>query len=146
MPEIVGIDHIYFTVSNLARSEAFYDVVLVDVLGFRKSGAFQLGDDPHVGYFNRLFGIVLRPARFAMHHQPYAPGLHHFCLRVESPDDVHEAAERLIAASIDATPARLCPEYADDYIATFFQDPDGIRLEVTNFRRERRERSQQWER
>jgi hypothetical protein len=65
---------------------------------------------------------------------------------VESPDDVHEAAERLIAASIDATPARLYPEYADDYVATFFQDPDGIRLEVTNFRRERRERSQQWER
>lgn len=145
MPDVVGIDHIYFTVSDLARSEAFYDVVLLDVLGFRKSGAFQLGNEPHIGYFNRVFGIVLRPARFATDHQPYAPGLHHFCLRVESPDEVGEVAERLIAAGIEATPARRYPEYADDYIATFFQDPDGIRLEVTNFRQERRERFQRWQ-
>lgn len=145
MPEVVGIDHIYFTVSDLARSEAFYDIVLLDVLGFRKSDPFQLDDDPHVGYFNRLFGIVLRPARLTAGHQPYAPGLHHFCLRVESPDDVHEMAERLISAGIEATPARLYPEYAADYVATFFQDPDGIRLEVTNYRQERRERFQRWQ-
>jgi catechol 2,3-dioxygenase-like lactoylglutathione lyase family enzyme len=144
MPEVVGIDHIYFAVSNLGRSEAFYDIVLLAVLGFRKSDPFQLGDDPHVGYFNRMFGIVLRPARLAAGHQPYAPGLHHFCLRVESSDDVYETAERLISAGIEASPARLYPEYAADYVATFFQDPDGIRLEVTNYRQERRERFQRW--
>lgn len=144
MPEVIGIDHIYFTVSDLARSEAFYDFVLRDVLGFRKSEAFQLADEPHVGCFNHLFGIVLRPARLAADHQPYAPGLHHFCLRVESSDDVQETADRLIAAGIEATPARLYPEYAHDYVATFFQDPDGIRLEVTNYRQERRERFQHW--
>ncbi|WP_368562588.1 hypothetical protein [Pseudoxanthomonas sp. UTMC 1351] len=44
MPEVVGIDHIYFTVSDLARSEAFYDAVLLDVLGFRKSDAFLCRD------------------------------------------------------------------------------------------------------
>ena len=145
MPEVIGIDHIYFTVGDLARSEAFYDIVLLDVLGFRKNDAFQLGGDPHVGYFNRLFGIVLRPARFVAAHQPYAPGLHHICQRVESAEDVHEAAEQLIAAGIEATPVRLYPEYADDYVATFFQDPDGIRLEVTNYRQERRERFQRWQ-
>lgn len=35
-------------------------------------------------------------------------------------------------AGIDATPARLFPEYAPDYTATFFSDPDGIRVEVIN--------------
>ena len=35
---------------------------------------------------------------------------------------------------------RLYPEYAPDYYATFFSDPDGIRLEITNYRQERRKR------
>lgn len=145
MPEVVGIDHIYFTVSDLDRSEAFYDIALAEVLGFRKSGRFSLAGEPHAGYFNRLFGIVLRPARVVADHQPYAPGLHHFCLRVESQRDVHEAAERLAAAGIPATPARPYPGYAHDYVATFFEDPDGLRLEVTNYRQERRERFAHWQ-
>jgi len=29
MPEIIGIDHLYITVSDLERSEKFYDVVMV---------------------------------------------------------------------------------------------------------------------
>ena len=32
MPEVIGIDHIYITVSNLGRSETFYDGVM-EVLG-----------------------------------------------------------------------------------------------------------------
>ena len=31
------------------------------------------------------------------------------------------------------------------YGATFFVDPDGVRLEVTNWRRERRERAASWD-
>ena len=62
MTDVTGIDHIYITVSELARSEPFYDRVLRDALGFRKN-TFTLGGDPHIQYFNRLFGFVLRPAR-----------------------------------------------------------------------------------
>jgi len=142
--EVIGIDHIYITVSEPARSEAFYDLVLRDALGFRKN-AFALGGDPHVQYYNRLFGFVLRPARVRAAHEPYAPGLHHFCLRVDGVEDVHAVARQLQAAGIAASPARLYPEYAEDYCATFFEDPDGVRLEVTNWRRERRERAAHWD-
>ena len=45
---------------------------------------------------------------------------------------------------IDASDATLYPEYAPDYWATFFTDPDGMRLEVTNYRQERRERHDHW--
>ncbi|WP_085315340.1 VOC family protein [Derxia lacustris] len=145
MPEVTGIDHIYFSVSDLARAEAFYDRVLCELLGFRKGGRFALGGEPHVSYFNRRFGIVLRPARVATPHEPYAPGLHHFCLRVESAADVEAVAQALAAAGIAATPARLYPEYAPDYVATHFTDPDGLRLEVTNYRAERRERFERWD-
>jgi catechol 2,3-dioxygenase-like lactoylglutathione lyase family enzyme len=144
MAEVIGIDHIYIAVSDLARSERFYDLALIDALGFRKN-RFSLGGEPHVQYFNRHFGFVLRPARVAREHDPYAPGLHHFCLRVDTAADVHDTAERLRALGIDATAAKPYPEYAPDYTATFFDDPDGIRLEVTNYRQERRQRHDRWD-
>ena len=143
MAEVTGIDHIYITVSDLARSELVYDQVLMQALGFRKS-KFTLGGDPHIQYFNRLFGYVLRPARAATRHDAYAPGLHHFCLRVDTAAEVHEVAQALQSAGVNATEARLYPEYAPDYTATFFEDPDGLRLEVTNYRQERRDRHANW--
>ena len=143
MPEIIGIDHIYLTVSDLTRSEAFYDRVLGE-LEFRKAPPFTISDDPHLHYFNRHFGVVLRPARSTHPYDSYAPGLHHLCLRVESADDVAAAASRLRAAGIAVSEPRLYPEYAPDYFACFFSDPDGIRLEVTNYRAERRHRLDHW--
>jgi hypothetical protein len=57
-------------------------------------------------------------------------------------DHVHDG---LCALGVDATRPRLYPEYAPDYYATFFSDPDAIRLEITNFREERRRRTREWE-
>ena len=51
----------------------------------------------------------------------------------------------LQAAGIAATDAQLYPDYAPDYWATFFTDPDGIRLEITNYRLERRQRHDEWD-
>jgi glyoxylase I family protein len=142
--EVIGIDHVYLTVSSLARAEPFYDRLLADALGFRKN-AFTIDGDPHVQYYNRQFGVVLRPARSRAAHDRYAPGLHHLCLRVADAADVDRVARALADAGLAATPPRLYPEYAPDYRATFVDDPDGVRLEITNFRAERRERMQRWE-
>jgi catechol 2,3-dioxygenase-like lactoylglutathione lyase family enzyme len=144
MPEVIGIDHIYIAVTALDVSERFYDLVMMDVLSFKKN-RFEIAGDPHVQYFNRHFGFVLRPARGTAKHDAYAPGLHHLCLRVNSIEDVTASAERLNAHGIRATPAQLYPDYAPDYAATFFEDPDGLRLEITNYRAERRARHDQWE-
>lgn len=144
MPDVIGIDHIYVSVSNLADSEDFYDRALVGVLNFRKN-KFVLAGDPHIQYFNRHFGFVLRPAQISSTHEPYSPGLHHFCLRVDSVADVQVAAQQLRKAGIEATESRIYPEYAHDYAATFFKDPDGVRLEISNYRQERRDRHDQWD-
>jgi len=93
MPEVIGIDHIYVAVSDMERSERFYDVVM-GTLGFRKN-QFQINGEKHIQYYNRHFGYVLRPARLANLHNPYAPGLHHFCLRVETEKEVSDVAEKL---------------------------------------------------
>ena len=142
--ELLGIDHVYFSVSDLAASERFYDAVLVGALGHLKARA-PIGGDPHVHYVNRHFSVALRPARSRAAHDSYAPGLHHFCFRVEDASAVDRVAKHLVASGVEASPPQLYPEYAPDYYATFFADPDGLRLEVTNFRAERRERHARWE-
>ena len=103
-----------------------------------------IGDESHVQYYNRHFGYVLRPARGAREHDPYSPGLHHLCLRVQSIEDVAAVSSQLQAAGIPATDPALYPDYAPDYWATSFADPDGLRLEVTNYRQERRDRHDKW--
>jgi len=144
MPEVIGIDHIYIAVAELKRAESFYDRVFLN-LGFRKN-SFSIGGDPHIQYYNRHFGYVLRPARRQRLHDAYTPGLHHLCLRVDTVADVNAAAGLLRAAGLEVTGPTLFPDYASDYMAIFFADPDGLRLEITNYRAERRERHDHWER
>jgi glyoxylase I family protein len=143
MTDIIGIDHIYLAVRDLVRSEDFYDR-LMPVLGFRKN-EFTLGGEQHVQYYNRHFGLVLRPAHDGTAaHNPYAPGLHHLCLRVEGRAEIDTIAAQLHTLGIAASSPQLYPDYAPDYYALFLQDPDGIRLEITNYRAERRERAEHW--
>jgi catechol 2,3-dioxygenase-like lactoylglutathione lyase family enzyme len=142
--EVSGIDHIYLTVADLQKSIAFYDPVM-KMLGFRK-GTLPIAGEPHVHYFNRVTQISLRPARDAgVPHDPYAPGLHHLCLRVEGAAQVDEVAHHLRAMGVAASEPKLYPEYSADYYATFFEDPDGIRLEIVAFRKLRQIIRDQWE-
>ncbi len=46
---------------------------------------------------------------------------------------------------MEVTEPRYYPEYGQDYYATFFEDPDGTRLEVMNFRELRRKIMYDWE-
>lgn len=141
--EVVGLDHLYLSVSDMARSEAFYDAVM-QRLGFRK-GDKPIAGEPHAHYFNRSLQLSIRPARGARAHDPYAPGLHHVCLQLATPSDVDEAAAALRALGVEATEPRLYPEYNPDYYATFFSDPDGIRLELVCRTPYRDELARRWD-
>lgn len=144
MAEVIGMDHIYVTVGNLKRSEDFYDL-LMPILGFRKR-AGTIGGDPHLHYYNRQFGYSLRPAcNGTPEHDPYASGLHHFCFRVLDEAAVDLVSDELRTVGIEATKPSYYPEYDTDYYATFFEDPDGVRLEVTNFRDRRRKLMYDWD-
>lgn len=116
--EIAGIGRICVSVSGPVRSEGFYDAAL-PVLGLRKN-ALLIGRQ----------------------HDPCVPGLHHPCLRVDSIGAVTDAYRGLSAAGIAVTEPRCYPEYAHDDFAIFFSDPDGLRLEVTHYREERRRRAE----
>jgi glyoxylase I family protein len=114
------------------------------ILGFRKN-TFTNEGDRHVQYYHRHFGFVLRPAHsLNAKHDPLAPGLHHFCFRVEDCAAVDAIAKRFAEEKINSSVPQLYPEYAPDYYAVFISDPDGIRLEITNYRQERRKRYADW--
>ncbi len=140
---IVGIDHIYLTVSDFAHSEAFYDIVM-ESLGFKKSDEW-LHDQPHAHYLRPTLQISLRPARSNTRHDPYSPGLHHLCLQAETRVDVDTAYRSLKSLGIEATPPELYPEYNPEYYATFFEDPDGIRLEIVARTGTRRSLAEHWQ-
>lgn len=130
--EVLGVDHLFITVRDLIVAEEYYDKVM-KILGFRKSRTYIVGE-PHVHYYNRHFAYWLRPARDPdVEPRAYTAGLHHFCFRVGDQADVDRAATELEAAGISASVPRYYPEYGKDYYATFFADPDGLRLEIRNF-------------
>ncbi|MBC7809436.1 MAG: VOC family protein [Akkermansiaceae bacterium] len=129
--EVIGVDHAYIAVSDLARSTIFYDAVM-RLLGFRK-GTKPVGGQPHVHYFNRVFQYTLRPAKLdAPPHDPLVPGLHHLCFQVADRADVDVAADGLRQIGIVVSEPRLYPQYESDYYAIYFNDPDGIELEIVN--------------
>jgi catechol 2,3-dioxygenase-like lactoylglutathione lyase family enzyme len=142
--EVTGLDHLYLAVSDFDASERFYDAVM-KTLGFKK-GDKAIGGERHAHYFNRQMQLSIRPARTAVAHDSYAPGLHHLCFRVADPASVDAAACALEALGIRVTAPKLYPEYADDYYASFFEDPDGIRLELVALRKARREIVEKWDR
>jgi catechol 2,3-dioxygenase-like lactoylglutathione lyase family enzyme len=127
--EVIGLDHVYLAVTDLPRAGAFYDAVL-GALEFERGDA-PIGGDPHLHYWNRALQLSIRPARRAgVRHDPYAPGLHHLCLQLRDSKAVDAACAKLRALGVAASQPRFYPEYNPDYYATFFEDPDGIRLEL----------------
>ncbi len=123
-----GIDHIYLSVTDFARSEAFYDSVMA-ALGLHK-GDKAIAGETHAHYVAPTFQLTIRPARSDTGFDAYRAGLHHLCFQAADRDAVDECHRRLSALEVSATAPAVYPEYNPEYYATFFEDPDGIRLEV----------------
>jgi catechol 2,3-dioxygenase-like lactoylglutathione lyase family enzyme len=121
------IHHLDLTVTDLARSTAFYDRVL-PLLGFRRVPDCD-GNPVWAGAYAE---IGLQPARptAARLHDRYAPGLHHVALSAPdraAVDRLHGDLQRFGVRILD--PPATYDRYAAGYYAIFFADPDGIKLE-----------------
>jgi catechol 2,3-dioxygenase-like lactoylglutathione lyase family enzyme len=128
MANINGMAHIQLTVSDVERSTPFYERLLnaLDMKTIIKSPSYLY-------CVGGRTGVAISPAdpEFAgeRFHQR-RPGLHHFCFRTRSREDVdavHALAQELEAKIIHE------PEeggFAPGYYSVLFEDPDGIRIEA----------------
>ena len=130
-PEVLGVDHLDITVTDLSRSLPFYEKIL-GALGFRKMV------HPHYNGFHNAYLIIgikeAAPEEKTAGHNRFRTGLHHLALKVKKKEDVDRFHDFLIAEGITVLdPPTSYPEYGPNYYAVFFADPDGIKLELVHY-------------
>ena len=135
---LAGLGHLDLVCSDLERSLAFYGTVF-GPLGLQPPVTFpgERGEPIHYLRFPTpgSGSLGLRKADEAQEFELYAPGFHHVAFAVETDADVDAAHAAAVGADAQILhPPRLWPEYAADYYATFFLDPDRFRLEVASKR------------
>jgi glyoxylase I family protein len=137
MAEIIrgGFHHLDLNVTDLEASKRVYGLVL-EFLGYTRvkdedghEWDLRVGDG-----CGASLGLRLCDPALAGHvHRRYAPGFHHLAWRAESRDDVDRLYALLVEHGIKVLdPPAHYPEYSGDYYAVFFEDPDGMKLEVVH--------------
>lgn len=130
-----GLHHIDLNVSNLAASKRVYGTVL-EFLGYRLVKDEAGGCEWDLAVEGRGASIGLKPCDPGLKdhgHKRYAPGLHHLAWRAESRDDVDRLHALLVERGIPVLdPPAHYPQYSGDYYAVFFEDPDGMKLELVH--------------
>ena len=130
--ELNGIAHIQLTVIDHERCLPFWEKLCHFV------GMQTLISGTHVVYcIGSRTGILVRAVseghegkgRFDQERA----GLHHFCFRARSREDV-DAAHRFIVDELHAHVVHPPEEggFAPGYYSVLFEDPDGIRVEVNH--------------
>ena len=128
--ELNGIAHIQLTVNDPERGLPFWEK-LCHVLGMQT----LIKNDEVVYCIGSRTGIVVRaapPAARAVAFRQDRAGLHHFCFRARSREDV-DAVHRFLVDELGARIVHLPedgPQFAPGYYSVLFEDPDGIRVEV----------------
>lgn len=126
---INGIAHIQLNVNDIDRCLPFWE----RLCHFLEMTTLIKTEDMIYCIGGRT-GILVRVAppehRSTAFDQDRA-GLHHFCFRARSRQDV-DAVHRFAAAELGAKVLRAPEEgpWAEGYYSTLFEDPDGIRVEV----------------
>ncbi|MEU4343148.1 VOC family protein [Nocardia sp. NPDC023852] len=139
MIETTGTHHVRLTVTDIARSRAFYGDVLGFPIAAESPGSPEdpvVRNDPM-----QLFGgVVFQANGMLLGLRPVAAatdrfdadrvGLDHLSFTVPSRDDLVSAAARLAAAGIEHGEITEMTDFGIAILAFF--DPDGIHLELTS--------------
>ncbi|MGH6613065.1 VOC family protein [Sphingomonas sp.] len=129
-----GFHHIDLNVSDLTAAKAVYGPVL-EFLGYTQVKDSN-GCEWDLTIDGRGASLGLRPCDPALsghRHERYAPGLHHLAWRADSRADLDALHQLLVARGITVLdPPAHYPQYSGDYYAVFFEDPDGMKLEVVH--------------
>ena len=126
-----GIAHINFTVSNFERSLPFYKELFAH-LGLRE----MINIDGYYYCVGKRTAIDIQACSNDNADVPFdqgRAGLHHYCLSMESREDVDALAEfaKGLGAQIVRAPAGQDDWFPGMY-SCLFEDPDGIRIEANH--------------
>ncbi len=121
------IDHISLSVSDLAKSTAFYKAVLATI-GFETLAERE-----------GTVGFGKKYPEFWLNHRPQMAQVEaesgvHIALRTKGRELVERFYDVALqaGATADGTPG-LRSEYSESYYAAFIRDPEGNRIEVVTF-------------
>jgi glyoxylase I family protein len=121
-----AVHHIALIVSDYPRSKAFYTQILgLEVLNevYREErDSYKLDLGLNGQYLLELFSFPSPPARVS---RPEACGLRHLAFAVT---EIEEEIVRLEALGVACEPLRIDPITGKKF--TFFEDPDGLPLEL----------------
>jgi catechol 2,3-dioxygenase-like lactoylglutathione lyase family enzyme len=136
--DTTGIHHVRLTVTDLARSKAFYRDILGFEIAAESSGS---PDDPAVREdpFQLYGGVVFQTNGMLFGLRPVADpadrfvservGLDHLSFTVDSRDALVAAQEKLGAAGVTHGEVMDLPPFGIAILS--FDDPDGVHLELT---------------
>jgi catechol 2,3-dioxygenase-like lactoylglutathione lyase family enzyme len=127
-----GIAHVQLTVNDVERCLPFWE----NLCHFFEMQTLIKNDDTIYCIGSRT-GVLVRGIPRGKDGTPFDPlrsGLHHFCFRARSREDVDavyrflvdELRAKIVQAPIEA------PQFAPGYYWLLFEDPDGIRVEVNH--------------
>jgi catechol 2,3-dioxygenase-like lactoylglutathione lyase family enzyme len=128
--EVNGIAHIHLNVNRFAECVAFYDE-LMPHLGLR----VVHHSEEFVYYVGGRTGYAISRADPKYADEPHdarRPGLHHYCFRARSREDVDEVHDFVVGLGARIIRAPEDGPWAPGYYSCSFLDPDGIRLEVNH--------------
>ena len=130
--ELNGIAHIQLTVNDPGRCVPFWE----KLCGFLGMQTLIRGEDVVYCIGGRT-GVLVRATATGGSGGAFdqnRSGLHHFCFRARSREDV-DAIHRFLVDELDARivhPPEDGSQFAPGYYSVLFEDPDGIRVEVNH--------------
>lgn len=129
--EINGIAHIQFTINNPDNGLPFWES-LCHFMGLET----LIRNDETVYCIGGRTGLLARAAPAEKRDKTFdqqTVGLHHFCVRARSKEDVDAIYEHALSLGAHIVhPPEDGSEFAPGYYSVLFEDPDGIRIEINH--------------
>ena len=121
-----GIAHIALSVKDIEKSKIFYKKILpylgLTLVQESKKSVYHVGARTGI--------LIQKSCKESIRFNQENIGLHHFCFRAQSRNDVYVFSKFLDKNKIKIIRGPVEGPWVKGYYYILFEDPDGIRIEV----------------